>query len=130
MPEQEKKEAEAITEKATTDLNLTQRIESVIKDVLDQKLKALELAMDKKIVDILKAKEIEMESALRKGFGLEADPVVHQSDLIVLLRKAGLENAESQKRTPAPTEKAGPEGAAPSKDSFDEAVKAKLGAVN
>lgn len=103
--------APAVTAKAESEaMNLTKRIESVIHDVLDAKLKALELAMDGKIDAILKAKEVEMEQALRKGFGLDQDPVIHQSDLISAIRKAQLEVSPSSKKTPASTEKAGPEG--------------------
>jgi len=112
MTETQKTETPVVSEaKAEADaMNLTKRIESVIHDVLDAKLKALELAMDGKIDAILKAKEVEMEQALRKGFGLDQDPVIHQSDLISAIRKAKLETAESGKKTVLATEKAGPEG--------------------
>jgi len=113
-------------QKAVKDLNLTERIEAVIKDVLDLKLSALEKAMDTKIEDILKAKEVEMESALRKGFGLDNDQVIHQSDLVAAIRKAALENAETAKRTPAPKEKAGPDGTASPQDAFDKAVEKRF----
>ncbi len=119
----------APAEKATKDMNLTERLESVIKDVLDLKLAALEKAMDKKIEDILQSKEVEMEQALRKGFGLDNDPVIHQSDLVAAIRKAALDNAESAKRTPAPKEKAGPDGNTP-KDSFDAAIEKKFKEMN
>lgn len=109
QPETPTAEAKAVT----AEFNLTQRIESVIKDVLESKLKALEANIDKKIEDILKAKEVEVEQALRKGLGVESDPVIHQSDLISAIRKASLEASESQKKTPAATEKAGPEGNKP-----------------
>jgi hypothetical protein len=103
--------APAAEAKAEADaMNLTKRIESVIKDVLDAKLKALELNMDAKIDAILKSKEIEMEQALRKGFGLEQDPVIHQSDLINAIRKAQLEANPKDKKTEASLSKAGPEG--------------------
>jgi hypothetical protein len=109
MAEKPKEETPAAATKAE-EFNLTHRIESVIKDVLDAKLKALELNMDKKIEAILKSKEVEMEQALRKGFGLEQDPVIHQSDLISAIRKAQLEASPTEKRSPAAEEKAGPTG--------------------
>ncbi len=112
-------------EEKATDLNLTQRIEKVIKDVLDVKLKALEATMDKKIEDILKSKEVEMEQALRKGFGLDNDPVIHQSDLIAAIRKASLETADTDKRTPPPeasVKSTGPEGNK-SPNPFEEQLK-------
>jgi hypothetical protein len=100
-------------------MNLTQRIESVIKDVLDAKLKALELNMDKKIDAILKSKEVEMEQALRKGFGLEQDPVIHQSDLISAIRKAQLEASPTEKRAPTADAKAAPDGNRTSTNPID-----------
>jgi len=109
-------------EKAVADgnLNLEQRIMKVMQDVFDVKIKALETKIDSKIDELLKTKEVEMEQALRKGFGLENDPVIHQSDLIAALRKATVDNAE--KRSPAATEKAAPEGNKP-QDPIDEAFK-------
>lgn len=114
-------EASAEAKAKKIDFNLTQRIESVIKDVVDQKLDALEKAIDVKIETLLKGKEIEMEQALRKGFGLEQDPVIHQSDLVSALRKAALEKTENT-RSPAAAEKAGPEGNKP-EDPFDKMLK-------
>jgi hypothetical protein len=108
-------------EQKEEEFSLEKRIENVIKDVLEVKLKALEASMDKKIEEILKTKEVEMEQALRKGFGLEQDPVIHQSDLVTALRKAALEKTDNT-RSPAAAEKAGPEGNKP-KDPFDEMMK-------
>jgi len=116
MPDPAEKAAKEI------DFNLTQRIEGVIKDVFSLKIAALEKRMDEKIEELLKGKEVEMEQALRKGFGLDNDPVIHQSDLVAAIRKAALDNADPSKKTPAPKEKAGPDGNAPQKDSFDAAV--------
>lgn len=110
-PKTETPSAEA--KASTAEFNLTQRIEAVIKDALESKLKAMEANIDAKIEAILKAKEVEVEQALRKGLGVESDPVIHQSDLISAIRKASLETAETAKKTPAATEKAGPEGNKP-----------------
>ena len=108
-------------------LTLEQRIMNVMKDVFDQKIIALEKAIDAKIDALIKTKEVEMEQALRKGFGLETDATLHQSDIPALMRKAALEIADSQKRTPI-AEKAGPEGnKSPVKDPYDETLKQKLG---
>jgi len=112
-----KEETPSATEKAAT---FEQRIENVIKDVLDVKLKALDLRIDKIIEDKLSAKEIEVEHALRKTFGTETDPVIHVSDLKAELRKMTLDNVE--KRSPAATEKAAPEGNKP-QDPIDEQFK-------
>ena len=92
---------------------LIDRITGVVDEVMKAKLCDFEKKIDAKIEDILKAKEVEIEQALRKTFGTETDPVIHRSDLIASLRKAELERADTQKKTPAPVEKAGPEGNKP-----------------
>lgn len=89
---------------------LTERIMGVVEEVMMAKLDAFEKKIDGKIDVLLKSKEVEIEQALRKGFGLEQDPVVHMSDLIAYGRKAALEKADTGKRTPAPEGAPGPEG--------------------
>lgn len=96
-------------EAKSTDKALTDRILDVVGEAMTKKLADFEKKMDEKLDNILKAKEIEVERALRKGFGLEEDPVVHMSDLITYGRKLALEKAETGKRTPG-KEEAGPEG--------------------
>lgn len=87
----------------------TDRLQKAFDEALDLKLKAMEKRFDEMIDTKLKALEIEAEHALRKGLGVEADPVIHQSDLISAIRKASLENSEKT-RAPAATEKASPDG--------------------
>ena len=108
MTEQPKETPAAATK--AEPMNLEQRVMHVIEDVFDVKIKALETRIDEKIEALLKSKEVEMEQALRKGFGLENDPTIHKSDMIAFFRKAQLEATEPQKKTPAAVEKAGPEG--------------------
>jgi len=125
MTEEKKVETTVIEAVEKGNLNLEQRIMGVMKDVIDAKIKALELALDTKIEEILKSKEIEMEQALRKGFGLDVDPVIHQSDLISAIRKAQLAEGDTGKRTPAPealTKSTGPDGNLP-ENKFEKMVK-------
>jgi len=121
MTEEKKAEPAVPDATAKSDLTLEQRIMSVMQDVFDVKIKALEAKIDGKIDELLKSKEVEMEEALRKGFGLEQDPVVHKSDLIAAIRKAAVENTEKE-RGVAATEKAGPEGNK-TEDPFDKMIK-------
>jgi hypothetical protein len=104
-------------------VGLEQRIERTVNEYVDKKLDArfssLEKSLDEKIEGIVKAKEIEVESALRKGFGLENDPVIHQSDLIATIRKLELEKADTGKKTPTAVEKGGPEGTTQKTDPID-----------
>lgn len=127
MPQAEEKSKTVIETVEKGNLNLEQRIMGVMKDVIDTKILALEKALDEKIDNILKSKEIEMEQALRKGFGLEQDPVIHKSDLIAALRKASLEQSEPAKKTPAAIEKAGPTGSK-SENALDKVFEQYMGA--
>ena len=103
-------ETEAKPVEKSGDPSMIDRIMKVVEEVMNAKLSAFEKTIDGKIDAIVKAKEAEVELALRKGFGLEQDPVVHMSDMISAIRKASLEHAETEKRTPGPENKPGPEG--------------------
>jgi len=92
------------------DAPLIDRIMNVMSDVMNKKLGDFEKKIDAKIDTILKGKEVEIEQALRKGFGLENDPVVHMSDLIEHGRKLALAKTDTDKRTPASETPAGPDG--------------------
>ena len=123
MTEQTKPESpSAPLEKAAADgvISLEKRIETVITEYVNKAVGDLEKKIDTMIDTQFKAKEIEVEQALRKGLGIENDPVIHRSDLASALRKASLENVE--KRSPAAAEKAAPEGNKTS-DPLDEAFK-------
>jgi hypothetical protein len=109
---------------AAVDKPLVDRIMAVVEDVMKAKLDTFEKKIDEKIDVILKSKEVEVEQALRKGFGLEQDPVIHMSDLVKYGRKIGLENSESGKKTPAALEKAGPEGTGKIENPIDAQLKA------
>jgi len=108
---------------------LIDRIMGVMSDVMTKKLDDFEKKIDGKIETILKSKEVEIEQALRKGFGLEQDPVVHMSDMITYGRKMALEKADTGKRTPAKEGDKGPEGTVatdPISKMFNEARKGGL----
>ena len=89
---------------------LIDRIMNVMSEVMNKKLSDFEKKIDGKIDTILKGKEVEIEQALRKGFGLENDPVVHMSDMIEYGRKLALDKAETAKRTPGAETPGGPDG--------------------
>lgn len=93
------------------DLGLTQRIEGVVKDYFSKLETNLTKMIDDKLKTLVKAKETEVEQALRKSFGLEKDPVIHASELPGLIRRLQVENAELGKQTPTgATDETGPEG--------------------
>lgn len=125
------KEEKVPLEKATAEasVGLEKRIEGVINDYVEKKFGELSKAIDTKIDTILKGKEIEVEKALRKGFGLDNDPVIHQSDLIAAIRKAQLEVTEPASKAPAPgkLEKANPEGTTTAEPSLSSELAKRLG---
>jgi len=107
---------------------LIDRVLNVVEEAMKAKLSIFEKAIDKRIKDIVKAKDVEVEQALRKGFGLTKDLPLTTSDIPSLLeqfRKAALENQENRSPTGNPLEKGNPDGTA-KKDPFDEAVKKKF----
>lgn len=90
---------------------LTQRIEGVVKDYFNKLETNLAKMIDAKLATLVKAKEDEVEKALRKSFGLEKDPVIHASELPQFIRRLQLENAETGKETPgSPGKETGPDG--------------------
>jgi hypothetical protein len=112
---EEKKEAEtpkAEAEKTPENMTLFERVDAVIKAVLDKKLgKELDERVDKIVEARLKAKDIEIEEALRASFGVGKDKTLTEKDLpyiISAVRKAAVEKTEKE-RAPA-IEKAAPDG--------------------
>jgi hypothetical protein len=122
MPETEEK---AIT------LGLTPRFERVMKDTMKLFEDRMEKSFNEMMETKLAALSIEAEQVLRKGLGLEHDPVVHYSELVSAIRKAALENTPPQTKTPLNTkEKGTPDGDPTTPKTFEEIVKAKLESLN
>jgi len=113
---------------APEEKGLIDRVLNVVEEAMKAKLATFETEIDKRIKDIVKAKDVEVEQALRKGFGLTKDMPLTTSDIPSLLdqfRKAALENQENRSPAGDPLEKGNPEGTT-KKDPFDEAVKKKF----
>jgi hypothetical protein len=98
------------TGKVVESLGLTKRIERTVSAYFDLIEKKLDEKIEEKMKKIVAQKEKDVETQLRKSFGLDKDPVVHVSDLERFARKAKLATAEGTKRTPASPGEAGPEG--------------------
>jgi len=120
-----------IKEKATpkqdtplTEPALVDRITAVFKEAMKAELDTFKEQLKAEREKLVKENEAELEKALRQSLGVDKDLPVTRSQIAEVVRKAMLEEAETQKRTPAPTvEKAGSD--APKADPFDELVKAK-----
>lgn len=114
------------TQKAKDDLSapLVQRMTQVFKEAMEQELTVFKAKLQEEREKIIKENEELLEKALRTSLGVDKDLPVTQSQIREIIRKALLEETESQKRTPAPTEKAGPDGNK-KPDPFDEMMKQK-----
>ena len=91
------------------ELSLVDRLVAVMGDKMTIKLDALEKSVDAMIEVALQRKKAEIEGILHKAIG-PGDPTIHMSELPGYFRKYLLEHMETDKRTPGPINKAGPEG--------------------
>jgi len=114
-----KKEEPAPAQKALVD-----RMAAVFKDALNQEMTTFREQLKAEREKIVKENEEELEKALRASLGVEKDLPVTRSQIAEVVRKAMLEEAETQKRTPAPEmEKAGK--TTQKVDPFDQMLKEK-----
>jgi len=90
--------------------SLMDAIVRTIRDANKKMYARLRADQKKDIERIRKELAGEAERSLRKSFGLEVDPVVHKSDLAAWIRKQQLEQAPTNKRSPASPGAIGPEG--------------------
>jgi len=90
--------------------SMMQAIVRTMKEGLARIKTELRAEQKRDLIRIKKELAGEAERSLRKSIGLEVDPVVHRSDLMSFLRKAQLEKAPTNKRSPASPGQTGPEG--------------------
>jgi len=118
--------------KPTAIPNLTEQISELMKEygkTLSEQIKSdIKKEMDKVVEDTKK----EAVEAIRRGIGLDKDPVIHLSEVEGMVRKIVLENTESGKRTETVTKDKPAEGPAaekppvkPATEIFDELMKKK-----
>jgi hypothetical protein len=97
-------------------------IEKAINDATNEVYKRLEKQMIQKVTQIEAKVMRDAERALRKGLGLEVDPVLHLSDMPALLREHQLKQAAKSRRVPASPTDATPAGAAATQSEQSKAV--------
>lgn len=103
---------------------LVQRMTAVFKEAMEQELTVFKGKLKDEREKIIKENEELLEKALRTSLGVDKDLPVTRSEIASIIRKAMLDEAESQKRTPAPKEKAEElDGAKP--DLFETMMKEK-----
>jgi hypothetical protein len=91
------------TPPSSEEKGLVQKIEAVITEAMEAKFKVLEKRIETRMAAIVKDKEDEAVKALRKGLGLEQDPVVHLSEIEGMVRKIVLDEEPHGKRTETQT---------------------------
>lgn len=110
-----KPKTEGETKGKTTIPNLTEQISELMKEygkTLSEQIKHdIKKEMDQVIADTKK----EAVEAIRRGIGLDKDPVIHLSEVEGLVRKIVLDNAEPGKRTETVTKEKPTEGPATEK---------------
>lgn len=103
---------------------LVKRLTAVFTDAMNQEMVKFKADLDAQRERIVKENEELLEKALRASLGVEKDQPVMLSQVSEVVRKALLEQTETQKRTPAPEmAKAGSD--APKADPFDLKLKEK-----
>jgi len=82
--------------KQTEGMNLTDKITKVMDDYGSMLIKQMEARLQTRIDEIVKATQDELVGAIRKGVGLDEDPIVHLSEVTSVVRKLLLEKDEGK----------------------------------
>ena len=106
--EEERKPAQ---EGSTEEKALGEKLIAVMKEYTDDAIKTAKVNTLKRIAEVKKETEEELIQSIRKGLGLEQDPVVHLSEVEGLVRKILLDKEPHGKRTVTDTPAKPSEGA-------------------
>lgn len=99
-------------EKQLEGLNLTDKITKMMDEYGEMLVKQMEARLATRIDEVVAATQDELVGAIRKGVGLEEDPVIHLSEVTSVVRKILLEKDGDGKQTGDDHGK-GPAGVAP-----------------
>ena len=89
-------------------LNLTDKVVKVMDEYGKMLMAQMKASLVKQMDEVVKATQDELVAAIRKGVGLEEDPVIHLSEVNALVRKMLLEKDEGKKTEDG--EGGGPDG--------------------
>ncbi len=90
-------------------MNLTDKVSKVMDDYGKMLITQMEARLQKKIDDVIKSTQDELVASIRKGVGLDDDPVIHLSEVSEVVRKMILKQSGDGKKTNE-IEKGGPGG--------------------
>ncbi len=93
------------------DLNLTDKISKVMDDYGSMLITQMEVRLQKRIDEVIAATQDELVGAIRKGVGLDEDPVIHLSEVTSVVRKILLDQDSGKKTLDKGGD--GPPGAGP-----------------
>src|SRR3989304_865115 len=86
------------TQKAVTDSSpIVQRMTAVFKEAMEQELTIFKAQLNEQREKIIKENEEILEKALRTSLGVDKDLPVTRTQIAEVVRKAMLENGESEK---------------------------------
>jgi len=80
-------------------MNLTDKVITVMDDYGKMLMAQMKASLVKQMDEVVKATQDELVAAIRKGVGLEEDPVIHLSEVNALVRKMLLEKDDGKKTT-------------------------------
>lgn len=98
-------------------LNLTEKVIKVMDDYGTMLMSQMKASLEKQMAEVVAATQDELVAAIRKGVGLDEDPVVHLSEVSSYVRKILLEKEAGDGKKTGDDAGAGPGGAQPLGDS-------------
>lgn len=99
-------------EDSTEEKALGDKLIQVMKEYTDASIQKAKENTEKRLAEVQKETEQELIDSIRKGLGLQKDPVVHLSEVEGLVRKILLEKSPHGKRTETETPEKPTEGPA------------------
>jgi len=91
-------------------LNLSEKISKMMDDYGGMLIEQMEQRLQKRVDEVVEETQDELVAAIRKGVGLDDDPVIHLSEVSSVVRKILLEKEGGEgKKSTEETEK-GPDG--------------------
>ena len=113
-------------------LNLTDKVIQVMDDYGKMLMEQMKATLQKQMDSVIKSTQDELVAAIRKGVGLEEDPVIHLSEVSGLVRKMLLEKEAGAGKITTDNPGAGPDGSEKPVEklfdldkSFNEAMKGR-----
>ncbi len=91
-------------------MNLTEKVVKVMDDYGAMLMTQMKATLQKQMDEVVKNTQDELVAAIRKGVGLDEDPVIHLSEVSSLVRKMLLEKEAGTGKKTGEETSAGPEG--------------------